>query len=228
MNSVIDIKDGALSPDILYITESSIWGHRGYKMVAAAFGSVLPIYWSPGMPKPDLSGWRGNWIISFKSDLVLPRALLERAKKGAINFHPCPPKYRGIGGYWWALHNGDNTFGVTCHHMNERIDHGDIIKTESFPILPKETVEGLKHKAALHSLNLLNETLKDIIEEKPLTPCGMKWAPHLYTYKELALAQAQSAFTAMESITTDGLVVPNSRNELHNGSVHTKTYAMTP
>ena len=131
-----------ISPcEVLYIAESSAWGEIGYKTVSSAFRQVTPVYWSPGMPKPDIDDWHGDWIISFKSDLILPLSVIERAREGAINFHPCPPKYRGLGGYWWALHNGDTSFGVTCHHMDKRIDHGDIIKVEDFPIWQGETVE---------------------------------------------------------------------------------------
>jgi len=191
--------------DVLYISECSAWGEDGYKTVSSAFHSALPIFWSPDMPKPDIDDWQGDWIISFKSDLVLPRSILERAKKGAINFHPCPPQYRGLGGYWWALHNGDDVFGVTCHHMDECIDHGDIIRTESFPIWQGETVESLKHRAALYSLGLLNSTLNDIMAGKPLLSSGEKWGQHLYTQKELTIAQAQAA---LKAVTKDDLAVP--------------------
>ncbi len=197
------ISNKAASSQVLYVAENSSWGKLGCEVVSAAFRSVLPVYWSPGMPKPDLSEWDGDWIISFKSDLVLSRATLARAKKGAINFHPNPPKYRGVGGYWWALHNGDDVFGVTCHHMDERIDHGAIIATEDFPIRPGETVESLRHRAAIHSLSLLNEALDTIVSGKPLTSCGAKWEPHLYTYQELALAQSaytKPAFDALEAV----------------------------
>ncbi len=129
------------SCEVLYIAENSAWGDIGYKTVSAAFREVTPILWSPGMPKPDISDWHGDWIISFKSDLILPRSVIEHARKGAVNFHPCPPKYRGLGGYWWAIHNNDDSFGVTCHHMNERIDHGDIIKVADIRIWQRETVE---------------------------------------------------------------------------------------
>lgn len=178
--------------EVLYIAENTPWGKIGYKTVAAAFRDVTPVLWSPNMPKPDLHEWHGDWIISFKSDLILPSSVIERAKKGAINFHPCPSKYRGLGGYWWALHNNDNTFGATAHHVNERIDHGDIIKVIEFPIWQKETVEGLKHKAALYSLSLLKTILSDIVTGKALKPCGTEWENHLYTQKELEEAQAQT------------------------------------
>ncbi len=190
--------------DVLFVTECSPWGKIGYDAVSAAFPSVRPVYWSPGTPKPDLSDWYGDWVICFKADLILPRATLERAKKGAINFHPSPPKYRGIGGYWWALHNEDDIFGVTCHHMDERIDHGPIIATESFPVWAGDTVESLKHRAALYSLALLNETLNRILEGKPLMPCDVQWKQHLYTYQELAAAQRvpamNSALNALKAV----------------------------
>ena len=200
------VSNDVASCKILYVTECSPWGKIGYENVAKAFRSVQPVFWSPCMPKPDLSRWQGDWIISFKSDLILSRDILKCARKGAINFHPSPPKYRGLGGYWWALHNGDDAFGVTCHHMNERIDHGEIITIENFPILPEETVESLKHRAAIHSLALLNETLDDILSETPLIPCGAKWGRHLYTSQELAQAQGTHAIFKGDSFATQPLI----------------------
>jgi methionyl-tRNA formyltransferase len=191
----------AIAPsEVLFVTEASTWGDRGYKAVAAALPDVTPVIWSPGMPKPDLSGWRGDWILSFKADLILSRQTLENAKKGAINFHPSPPKYRGLGGYWWALHNGDQDYGVTAHLMDEQIDHGQIIKTDSFAILPRDSVESLKERAAIHSLMLLRQTVEDIRNGRPFTPSGAEWEPHLYTSKQLALAQRAQAATAKRAL----------------------------
>lgn len=175
--------------DLLFVTEDSLWGKLGYETVSLAFSSIQPVFWSHGMPKPDLNAWHGNWIICFKADLVLAHSVLERAKKGAINFHPSPPKYRGLGGYWWAINNGDKAFGVTVHHMDEHIDHGNIIKTDSFPIWSQDTDESLRHKAAIHSLMLLNEMLDAIVSETPLVSNGEQWEDHLYTAKELEQAQ---------------------------------------
>jgi len=208
----------ATSGKVLYVTECSAWGERGYEAVTQAFGSVCPIFWSSGMPKPDFSDWQGDWIISFKSDLILSRTTLERAKKGAINFHPSPPRYRGLGGYWWALQNGDDDFGVTCHYMNERIDHGAIIATESFPISPQETVESLKERAALYSLALLKETLNTIRDEKPLMPCGLEWQPHLYTSQELARAQHARAADALRAVTQENFALARDQDEKRTAS----------
>jgi len=192
--------------DILYVSECSVWGERGYEMAVKALGSVTAVLWSPGMPKPNLDDWCGDWIISFKSDLILNKEILERAKKGAINFHPSPPKYRGIGGYWWAIENRDEAFGVTCHHMDERIDHGAIIKANSFAISPEETVESLKEKAAVHSLSLLKNTLDDIVSGRPLQACGAEWGKRLYTREALELAQkVEPAMKALQEVISDEL-----------------------
>jgi len=187
--------------DVLFVTEATPWGKLGYETAATAFPSIQPLYWSPGMPKPDLSNWHGKWIICFKADLIIPRTILDRAEEGAINFHPSPPRYRGLGGYWWALNNGDKDYGVTVHHMDEHIDHGQIIKTNSFPIWPGDTEQSLKHKAAIASLTLLNETLDAIVSGSPLVPCGAEWSRHLYTSQELALAKnGRPALHVLETI----------------------------
>jgi methionyl-tRNA formyltransferase len=185
---------------VLFVTEASSWGALGREVVASAFDSVEAVYWSPGMSMPDLSEWDGDWIISFKADLILSRATLERANKGAINFHPSPPRYRGLGGYWWALHNRDASFGITVHHMDERIDHGEIINTASFTIWPRDTVDTLKHRGAVYALMLLNETVAAIVDGKSLASNGMKWGAHLYTSKELALAQSAKADHTLDAL----------------------------
>lgn len=216
---------------VLYVTEASEWGQRGYEAVERTFGasSIEAVYWSNGLPNPDLSKWEGEWIIAFKADLILNKAVLESAKRGAINFHPSPPKYRGLGGYWWALHNQDKEFGVTVHHMDEKIDHGRIIETVSFAIRKGETVESLKELAATYSLDLLDKTLMTITRGEELEPCGIEWGPGLYTAKRLAEAQHIKAQSAIQAIYAEigGLGVfqvrPDSKVEAENlASSHTR------
>ncbi|MDH5722791.1 MAG: formyltransferase family protein [Alphaproteobacteria bacterium] len=203
--------------DVLYITEDSSWGEIGFEAVREIFPEATPIFWSHGMPKPDLDNWCGQWILSFKSDLIIPLSVIEQAKEGALNFHPAPPKYRGIGGYWWALQNMDHTFGVTCHHMNERIDYGDIIKVDVFPIKQGETEESLKQKSAYFSVNLFKEILHDIANKKPLEPSGDQWHKHLYTSKELEEAKA---IAEMPAPGRSYGVLPLTRSQSSNRSGH--------
>ncbi|MEL6498379.1 MAG: formyltransferase family protein [Planctomycetota bacterium] len=129
--------------------------------------------------------WRGDWIVSFKSDLYLPQVVLGHARLGAINFHPAPPRYRGLGGYSLALHNSDTTFGVTCHHMDETLDHGPIIAVREFPILPCRTVAALRAQTAIECLHLLHEVVTLIAMAHPLPVSTAAWSDHLFTIAEV-------------------------------------------
>ena len=73
------------------------------------FAETEIVFWNYGDPPPEdqLARWEGDWILSMKNDLVLSDEILRKARKGAINFHPAPPHYRGLGGYFYAIHNGD-------------------------------------------------------------------------------------------------------------------------
>ncbi|MBW1615640.1 MAG: hypothetical protein JRJ49_03715 [Deltaproteobacteria bacterium] len=115
----------------------------------------------------------------------MPANILKRASKAAINFHPSPPKYRGIGGYSWAIHNSDKIYGVTCHYMVEEIDCGAIIAVRSFSILDGETATSLKMRSGIYCLYLLNEILPMIIEGKELPLMQKTWGKKLYTYVDL-------------------------------------------
>lgn len=171
---------------VLFIADNSSISKIAYDYVSAFFSSVKGIFWEYGNPHvPALDDWEGEWIISFKSDLVLPPKIFTRASKAAINFHPAPPKYRGIGGYFWALHNADKIYGVTCHHIIEEIDYGLIIAVRYFPILEGETPITLKMRAGVYCLSLLNEILEQILQEKELPSSKESWKKKLYTHEDL-------------------------------------------
>lgn len=69
--------------------------------------------------------------VSMSFNQIVRRALLESAPMGFINCHAgALPYYRGRNVLNWALINGEETFGVTVHYMDEGIDSGDIIVQE--------------------------------------------------------------------------------------------------
>jgi methionyl-tRNA formyltransferase len=175
---------------ILFIAEHSIWGLLGYQSALAFSSRVAPIFWCAGDPTPPLlESWRGDWILSFKSDLILKGDSLARASRGAVNFHPGPPKYRGVGGYYWALRNRDAEYGVTSHFMVDRIDFGPIVDFQPFRLSPAETVSSLRFRTAVFLLAQLNSLLVKIASNETLVTTDIQWSPHLYTYSELRNAQ---------------------------------------
>jgi methionyl-tRNA formyltransferase len=90
--------------------------------------------------------WRGDYIICFRSLFILPKSLIDRARIAALNFHPAPPEYPGSGCVNFALHDNAQSYGVTAHLMNEKIDSGSILKVVRFPVNQKDTVASLLHR----------------------------------------------------------------------------------
>lgn len=120
-----------------------------------------------------------DYIISFLNAIIIPKRLLKKAKIAAINFHPAPPKYPGTGGYSYALYNGDKKFGVTCHHMDEYIDHGPIIAVDWFYIYANATIDSLLKRAHRRTLIQFVEIITLILHDAPLPKSSYTWRKNM-------------------------------------------------
>jgi methionyl-tRNA formyltransferase len=174
-------------PDsVLFVGDGSRWSVLASDYLRSIFRQVDSVFWDHGGPKPDIvSTWSGDYIFCFKADLVLSPELLSRVRKAAINFHPCPPCYRGVGGYYYAIADRMSEFGVTCHHIVQKIDSGPIIKVQRFPIAPRETASGLIDRAAAYLLLLFYEIIHLIRSESKLPVANESWGTKLFTRKML-------------------------------------------
>ena len=130
--------------------------------------------WGDQLPK-DTSFWEGQIIISYKSRWIIPKNLLDKAKEVAINFHPASPDYPGIGCVNFALYENAKEYGSTCHHMNPKVDTGDIIKVLKFPIYPSDNVETLLTRTYEHQLILFYEMIDYLYSGKNLPKSNEKW-----------------------------------------------------
>ena len=105
---------------------------------------------------------------------ILPQALLDLPKLGALNVHPSLlPKYRGATPIQSALRNGDAETGVTIMLMDVGMDTGDIVLQEQVPIEPDDTYGTLHDRLALYGGELLGEALdlaaKGTLARRPQT-----------------------------------------------------------
>ena len=91
----------------------------------------------------DIKGWNGEYIISFRSYIIIPVDLIKRARLAAINFHPGPPERPGSGCVNFALYEGDKEYGCTAHLMEKKVDSGPILMAKRFPVLANDTVSTL-------------------------------------------------------------------------------------
>lgn len=112
------------------------------------------------LPKNILK-WKGDYIFCFRSHYILKKQLINKAKFAAINFHPGPPKYRGIGCVNFAIYNNEKKYGLTAHIISEKIDSGPILDVKRFKIKKNDTVNKLLNKT--YDLQIMQ--FKKIIEK---------------------------------------------------------------
>ena len=134
---------------------------------------------------PEMNDWEGNLLISYLSQWIIPPNLLENASMAAINLHPGPPDYPGIGCTNFAMYNGEKEFGVTCHHMFSKVDCGPIIAVRKFPIFETDTVFTLTQHCYVEILHLFIDLLSDILQGKKLPVSQEYWKRKAYTRKDL-------------------------------------------
>jgi len=101
--------------------------------------------------------------------LILPRAALDAANRGAINVHASLlPRWRGAAPIQRALLAGDPETGITLMQMDEGLDTGAILAKRSLPIGPHETAGSLHDRLASLGAQLIVELLWDL-ERGPAT-----------------------------------------------------------
>lgn len=162
-----------------------------YSAIAAAFvkqhfKDPVIVFSKRGDSIPsELNSWEGDLLISYLSQWIIPQNLLENASMAAINFHPGPAEYPGIGCTNFAIYNGEKEFGVTCHHMFSKVDCGPIIAVKKFPIFATDTVFSLTQRCYIEILHLFTGLLSNVLQGKSLPVSQEYWKRKAYTRKDL-------------------------------------------
>lgn len=147
---------------------------------------VVSVRGNVGDKMDDELHWhQPEYVISFISPWIIPNSVLRSAQKASINFHPGSPKYPGTGCYNFALYECSKQYGVTVHHMKEKVDTGDIVMTSYFDISRFETVETLKLKSMNHLLYCFEKIVSCISSDIPLPMSDETWQRKPFTRKEM-------------------------------------------
>lgn len=162
---------------MILISKRSEWCEHAGRIARLAFPGLTWIKGEVGDPMPEIP--EGD-IISFLCPWVIPNPT-----PNSINFHPGDEWHPGTGCYNFALHNGAEYFGATCHYMEEGVDSGDIIKRVRFPIFPNDTVETLKFRTMVAMLEMFHKVIVRLAIGKPLRQSNVTWKRKPYTRKEL-------------------------------------------
>ncbi len=170
----------------LFLAKKTDWCRRAEALVTAALSDVTVCTGEVGerIPAPAAS-WNGDHIISFVSPWIVPASLLERAGRAAINFHPGPPEYPGIGCYNFALYDEVEEYGVTCHHMASKVDTGQIVEVVRFPVAREDSVVSLKERSMEAMLALVARIVVVLAEGESLPSSEEEWRRRPFTRTEL-------------------------------------------
>jgi methionyl-tRNA formyltransferase len=158
---------------------------RALRYSLMAFDQVVACLGRWGDPPPTVfDGWSGDYIVSYLSRWRVPEPALHRARIAAINFHPAPPEYPGIGCNNFALYEEAPTYGVTCHHMVARVDSGPIIAVKRFPLFASDDVASLLARTYDIQLVLFYEIANVMRENASLPVSTEQWTRKPFTRKQ--------------------------------------------
>lgn len=133
----------------------------------------------------DIFEWKGDYIFSYLSPWIIPDKILNNASKVAINWHPGPPEYPGIGCTNFAIYNNEKTFGITCHEMLPKVDTGKIIEVRNFDILENDTVFSITQKCYALIQYSFFHIVDKIYSKSELEYSGHTWQRIPYKRNEL-------------------------------------------
>jgi methionyl-tRNA formyltransferase len=172
---------------ILFIGKAGdFFSRQAADFITVHYPSARIVYSSRQQSFPEeLLDWRGDVIISYLSQWIIPGPLLKNARYAALNFHPGPPEYPGIGCTNFAVYNNEDTFGITCHHMNPKVDTGDIVAVDLFPLFESDTVYTITQRCYSLILNMFYNIFTLLMQGEPLPDAGVGWKRRPYLRKEL-------------------------------------------
>jgi methionyl-tRNA formyltransferase len=137
---------------------------------AAAVELGLPVYEPASLRTfaDEVAAERFDLFVLASYGRILPRALLEHPRLGALNVHPSLlPKYRGATPIQSAILHGDRETGVSIMLMDAGMDTGDLVLQAPVPIEPGETYGELHDRLAAIGAELLDRVL-EMAERGPL------------------------------------------------------------
>ncbi len=102
---------------------------------------------------------------------ILPKVLIEVPQEACLNLHPSYlPEYKGMSPIMWMLAEGAEQGGATVHHINEKIDEGNIICQERFNIDKNDSFFTTYTKAGMLGADILCNLLQKCKELPNGTP----------------------------------------------------------
>lgn len=165
---------------VLFLGRDDAGDHKcdaALRYCKSRFESVTSLLGNWGDPLPEaISTWEGDVVLSYLSRWIVPAKLLEQARVAALNFHPAPPEYPGIGCTNFALYEQATEYGATCHYMAGKVDTGRIVEVRRIPIHQSDTVASLLSRTYEIMFELFKDTVDLLADGKKLPVSEERWS----------------------------------------------------
>ncbi len=156
------------------------------KKLASARGVQVaqPVSLRDAQAPAELKHFRADVIVVAAYGLILPRAVLELPRYGAINIHASLlPRWRGATPIQRALLAGDRDTGVSIMQMDSGLDTGPVLMQEKIPILEDDTMGTLHDRLAELGAKLIVQALDaleaGVVKATPQSAEGVTYAARL-------------------------------------------------
>ena len=102
-------------------------------------------------------------VIVLFFNQIIKKEIIDKCR-AIINVHPSLlPYYKGVMPVFHVLANNEKITGITTHYLEESIDTGNIILQKKIAI-ENDSFDSLYRKCALASIELIENTIKEVIE----------------------------------------------------------------
>jgi methionyl-tRNA formyltransferase len=156
------------------------------KRAASALGLEVfqPVTLRDSAVESRIRAARPDVLVVAAYGLILPQAVLDIAKRGALNIHASLlPRWRGAAPIQRAIMAGDSVTGVCIMQMDAGLDTGPVLLQAETPISPQDTAGTLHDRLALLGATLLVDALRGleqgIISPSPQASEGVTYAPKI-------------------------------------------------
>lgn len=133
---------------------------KGKRLEDVARNHGIPVYVQSTIPRE----LRATLVVSYMYRHRVRAETLRMAERAALNFHAAPlPEFGGWAFYSLAILECAQSYGCTCHHMDENFDSGPICEVRRFPIDSKRTTAwSLERLAQAEMIALFIDILKRV------------------------------------------------------------------
>jgi methionyl-tRNA formyltransferase len=146
---------------------------------------ALPLFQPATLKAADavahVAGTHPDVLVVAAYGLILPQALLNCARLGALNIHASLlPRWRGAAPIQRALLAGDGETGISIMQMEEGLDTGPVLAQRRVPIGPTEDAGSLHDKLAALGAEMMQGVLfrleSSVMSAQPQPESGVTYA----------------------------------------------------